>query len=98
LPAASIAKGTHRMVAGQRQARNDGLRRSGQRDPVRRQRITHDAIIALGIEVTLVDRDAGPALVAVGRSGANAYDLVGPSIARGVLQSPQKPAGWGRAL
>ena len=63
-------EGMHRMIAGQRQSRDDGLRRPGRRD--RRpagKRVAHDAVVGLGIEIALVDRDAGAALVALRRDG-----------------------------
>ena len=86
------------MIAGQRQPRDDGLWRCGRLDPTRRQLVPHDAIVRLGIEVALVDGNAGSARVAVRLGWTKADDLVGPAVALGILQANQKPAGWGRVV
>ena len=82
-------EGMHRMIADQRQSRHDSLRRSSRLDPIRRQLVAHDAVVRLGIEVALVDGDAGSPRVAVRRGWAKADDLVGPAVAFGILQCNQ---------
>jgi hypothetical protein len=90
--------GMHRMVAGQGQSRYHGLWCCGRLDPARRQLIAHDAIVGLGVEIAIVDRDTGTPRVAFSLGWAKADDFVGAAVAGRVLQSNQKAAGGGGAL
>ena len=83
------------MIAGQRQSRDDGLRRSGRLDPIRRQLIAYDAIVGLGIDVAVVDGDAGSSRVTLCLGRTKADYFIGPAVALGILQGKKNPPGGG---
>src|SRR5436305_15313859 len=86
------------MIAGQWQPRHDGLRRPGRVDPARRELVADDAIVRLGMEVAVVDGEAGSSRVALRLGWTEPDDVVGPAVPLGVLQGNQKRAGWGRVV
>ena len=80
------------MIAGERQAGDDGFRLALGYDLIVSQRVADDAIVDLGEETALVEADAGAAMAA-GRDGlAEAGDHVGMSVALGVPERDQKTA------
>ena len=53
------------MIAGERQAGNDGLRRFlWARIEVRRHPVTNDPVVELSVEIAVVERDAGTSVSA----------------------------------
>src|SRR3984893_18124453 len=88
-------KRMHRMVAGDRQPGDDHLRRRGRGNRAGGQSVAHDAIVHLGIERTVIKRDAGAAVAAVREAVAKANVDVGVPITLGILKSDQKPARRG---
>lgn len=60
------------MVTGEGQARHDGCGGLGGRDPARRQRVAHDAIVGLREERAAVERDTRAAGTAALDAGASA--------------------------
>jgi hypothetical protein len=81
----------HRMIAGDRHAGNDDLRFAARHHLAILQRVGDDLVVGLGVELALVDVDAGAAVVALGRRGAETFDLVGLAVVVGVLQSDEEP-------
>ena len=80
----------HRMVAGERESPDDGLRGSRRRHAVRRQRVSDDAIALLGVEHPVVQRDAGATGSTRRRRLAKARSLVGASVVIRVAQRHEK--------
>src|SRR5450631_1276254 len=79
-------KGVHRMIAGERQAGDDGFRLAFGCDLAITQSVADDAIVDLGEEAAFVQSDAGAAM-ASGRKGLTEADFyVGTAVAFGVLE------------
>src|ERR1700760_4770759 len=87
----------HRMVAGERQRRDDDLRRRSRSDHSRRQRITHDAIVYFGVKRTVIEGDAGAAATALGEAVPEAKMHVGMSTSLCVLERHEETA-WRRGI
>jgi hypothetical protein len=83
----------HRMIARDGHSGYDRFRRSGRRDPVRGQRVPDNSVVRLGIDVAFVDCDAGASGIAVGLGRTEGDSLVRLTVALGVLQGDQHPAG-----
>ena len=71
---------------------DDGFGRAGRGDAVGRQGVTHDAVIGLGVDVAVIDRDAGAAVVTLREGRAEAHDVIGLAAVLGVLQGDQQAA------
>jgi hypothetical protein len=84
----------HRMIAGERQSRDNDLRIFLRRDAVGRQRIADDLVVLFSVEAVLVDANAGAAGRALRDAVAEALDLVGMAVTLRVLERDQKTAGW----
>ena len=80
----------HGVVAGQRQPRDDGLRRALRHDAVFRQRVADDAVVRFGIKPVFVDADAGAPMIALLDGVAETRHDVSLAIAVDVLQGDQK--------
>lgn len=88
----------HRVIAGNRQTGDDHFGRAPRRQRGWRQRIAHDAIVALRVHETVEQRDSGPAAAAARLRGiAKALLNIGNSVALRVLERQQKSAGVRRA-
>jgi hypothetical protein len=86
------------MIAGERQAGDNGFRLALGRNLAITQSVADDAIVDLGEEAAFVEPDAGPAM-ASGRNGlAEADFYVGISVAFGVLERDEKAAGRRRII
>ena len=83
----------HRMIAGERQPRDDDLRTFLRRDAIGRQRIADDLVVLFGVEAVLVDANAGAAGRALRDAVAEPLDLVGVAVTLRVLERDQKTAG-----
>ena len=91
-------KWMHRVVAGERQPGYHRLRGRRRGDAARRQGVSHDAVVGLGIDVVLVDRDAGSARVAIRLGWAEADHVVRLTVALGALKCDQEAARRGRVV
>ena len=78
------------MIPGDRQARDDHLRRPVRQDGAGRQGVAQDAIPHLGKDRALVKGDARPASR---RTRAEALDDIGPSLPLGISERHQEAAG-----
>ena len=83
----------HRMIAAQRQTGDDGLGGTSRNNAARRQCVSHDAIVDLGVDGAIVQADARAARTSGGDRFAEALhdiSLAGTSL---VLQGDQKSVG-----
>jgi hypothetical protein len=78
----------HRMIAGERQSRDNDLRIFLRRDAVGRQRIADDLVVLFSVEAVLVDANAGAAGRALRDAVAEALDLVGPFESLSAIRKP----------
>ncbi len=65
----------HRMVAGQRQAGDDGVRLAGRSDTVIRQLIAYDLVVRFGIHIAVMHPDPGAAMVSLIGGRAETHDF-----------------------
>jgi hypothetical protein len=81
------------MVTGQRQAGDNGGRRCGRRDLADGELVADDAVVDLGIQTVVVERNAGAAVAAGRWSLAEALNDVGVAVSMRVLERDQEAAG-----
>ena len=91
-------EGMHRMIAGERQARKDDLRRSLRHVGIRRHGIADDLVVLFGIERAVVEADARSARGALRDAIAETLDHIGAAVALAVLERDQKAAGRRRVV
>src|SRR5262249_43301098 len=80
----------HGVVAGERKAGDDHLGLLTRNDFAILQRIADDAIVDLGVERALIERDSGSAVSAFGKRLAEPLHHVGVSSTLRILQSDKK--------
>ena len=83
----------HRVVAGERQARENDLGFLVRRDGSRGQRIADDLVVLFGIEPAVIEGDASAARRALRDTIAKALDHIRMAVAFAILQRHQKTAG-----
>ena len=83
----------HGVIAGERQAGQYDLRLPVRHDAVRRQGVTDDLVVLLGIETVFVDADAGAAGRPLRHPVAETLDPIGMAVALGVFERHQEAAG-----
>ena len=86
------------MIAGDGHAAEDRLGLAGRRDLAVLQGIAHDAVVDLGVEAVLVDRDAGAAVPALGKGLTETLDLIGFPLTLISLQRDKEAAIWRRIV
>src|SRR5712664_347811 len=88
----------HRMVAAKRQSGDDGVGRATRHDGPGRQRISHDPIIDLGVDRSLIHADARTACSATLDRFAKALHHIGLSSTTLVLQGYEETASMRRVF
>src|SRR6476659_4326763 len=85
-------EGMHRMIAGQWHAGQDGRRRARRRSFAALYLIADDAVIDLGVEGTVVQRDPGATMTAARHRFSESLNDVGMSVALRILEGNQETA------
>ncbi len=86
------------MVAGERQAGNDRLRRPLRHRGARRQGVADDAVILLGVDRALEELDPGAAGRTLRDAVAETLDVVGMAGAVRIAQRDEEPAAGRRIV